>query len=59
MRNRLGIGIVGAGFMARFHLQSFVGVRNADIVGITSRTREKAESAAALARGLGLGDTKA
>lgn len=59
MRDKLGIGIVGAGFMARFHLQAFVGVRNADIVGITSRTKERAESAAALARGLGIGDTKA
>ena len=33
---RLGIGIVGSGFNAQFHLRSFVGVRDADIRGIWS-----------------------
>jgi len=55
---RLGIGIVGAGFVTGFHLQAFVGVRDADVVGIWSRTRARAEDAAARARQLGLGDTR-
>jgi predicted dehydrogenase len=55
---RLGIGIVGAGFATGFHLQAFVGVRDADIVGIHSRTRGHAEDAAARARALGVGDTR-
>ena len=56
---RLGIGIAGAGFVTRFHLQAFVGVRDADVLGIWSRTRARAEDAAARARRLGVGDTKA
>jgi predicted dehydrogenase len=55
---RLGIGIVGAGFVTGFHLQAFVGVRDADVVGIWSRTRSRAEDAAARARALGVGDTR-
>jgi len=59
MTKRLGIGIVGAGFMGTFHIKSFVGVRNADVVGVASRTLEKAEKAAKLARDLGVGEAKA
>ncbi len=56
---RLGVGFVGGGFVAKFHIRSWVGVRDADIVGIASRSRKSAESAAALARQLGVGNTKA
>ncbi|MEK7865724.1 MAG: Gfo/Idh/MocA family oxidoreductase [Planctomycetota bacterium] len=59
MARRLGIGIVGAGFVGNFHLQSFVGVRNADILGVASRTREKAERAAKRAQDLGVGEARA
>ncbi len=59
MAKRLGIGIVGAGFNGTFHIRSFVGVRNADVLGVVSRTREKAERAAKLARDLGVGEAKA
>jgi predicted dehydrogenase len=52
---RLGIGIIGAGFIGRFHIRSFVGVRDADITGIVSGHREGAEEAAALAQSLGVG----
>ena len=58
MKDRLGIGIVGGGFVARFHIRSFEAVRNADVLGIVSRTRETADDAAALARELGVGDAK-
>jgi len=57
--DRLGVGIVGAGFVGRFHIRSWVGVRDADIVGVTSRTRESAEAGAALARQLGAGEATA
>jgi predicted dehydrogenase len=53
---RLGIGFAGAGFVARFHIQSLTGVRDADVAAIAAPTREHAESAAALARGLGVGE---
>lgn len=59
MPDRLGIGIVGGGFVAKFHVRSWVGVRRADILGVVSRTRESAEETAALARGLDVGAAKA
>jgi predicted dehydrogenase len=52
---RLGIGIIGGGFVGRFHIRSFVGVRDADVQGVVSRSGETAASAAALARDLHLG----
>jgi predicted dehydrogenase len=59
MIDRLGIGFVGGGFVARFHIRSFVGVRDADVLGVVSRTRETAEEAAGIARDLGVGEAKA
>ena len=56
---RLGVGIIGGGFIANFHLQSWVSVRDADILGVVSRTKEKAEETAALARKLNVGEAKA
>jgi len=56
---RLGIGVVGSGFNAQFHLQAFVGVRDADVLGIWSPNRERAERGAALARRLGVGEAQA
>jgi len=57
-KKRLGIGIVGGGFIARFHIRSWVGVRDADILGVVSRNRETAEEAAALARDLHVGEAR-
>ncbi len=58
MTKRLGIGFVGAGFMNRFHVQSLVGVRDADVAGVFSPTRERAEALAGLCRALGVGEPK-
>jgi predicted dehydrogenase len=55
-RKRLGIGFIGAGFVTRFHLQSLVGVRDAETAAISGPTEARVESAAALARELGVGD---
>jgi predicted dehydrogenase len=55
---RLGVGFVGSGFNARFHLQAFRGVRDADVRGIWSPNRANAASAAALARRLDVGDVR-
>jgi predicted dehydrogenase len=57
-RKRLGVGIIGGGFVARFHIRSWVGVRDADILGIVSRTAKSAREAADLARKLGVGEAK-
>lgn len=56
---RLGIGFVGSGFNAQFHIRSWVGVRDADILGVWSPHYENAASTAALARKLDVGRAKA
>jgi predicted dehydrogenase len=56
---RLGIGFIGSGFNATFHLRSWVGVRDADVLGIWSPTRAHAETAAQLARTLDVGSARA
>jgi len=56
---RLGIGVIGSGFNARFHLQAFVAVRDADILGVWSPNQQRAGEAAALARSLDVGPAKA
>ncbi len=55
---RLGIGFIGAGFVARFHIQSLVGVRNADVAAVMGPTRERTAAAAQLARDLGVGNPR-
>jgi predicted dehydrogenase len=56
---RLGIGFIGSGFITRFHIQSMVGVREADVVGVWSPNGEHAETAAALACDLDVGTARA
>ena len=54
----LGIGIIGGGFIARFHIKSWVGVRDADVLGIFDPDAKRAREACALARSLGVGEAK-
>src|SRR6266498_737828 len=56
---RLGVGFIGSGFITRFHIQSFIGVRDADVLGVWSPNEKNAASAATLARGLRVGDCRA
>jgi len=55
---RLGVGLVGGGFVARFHIRSWVGVRDADILGVMGRDDNTAQEAAALIEQLGVGQAK-
>ena len=57
--NRLGIGFVGSGFNARFHIQAFTGVRDADVLGVWSPNQRNAAATAALARKLEVGEARA
>ena len=60
MKNtRLGIGFIGGGFIARFHIKSLIGVRDADVLGVVSKQLETAEEAAIFAREIGVGEAKA
>ncbi|MBN1351437.1 Gfo/Idh/MocA family oxidoreductase [candidate division KSB1 bacterium] len=53
----LKLGIIGAGFVAKFHARAIAQVRNIQIAGITSRPREGAEALAKLVRKHGLGES--
>lgn len=57
-RSRLGVGIIGSGFNARFHMLSWRGVRDGDVLGVWSPTAEHARNAAAYARSLDLGECR-
>jgi predicted dehydrogenase len=59
MSSRLGVGFIGSGFNARFHIRAFEGVRDADVRGVWSPNRAHAEDAAALARLLRVGEARA
>ena len=56
---RLGVGFVGGGFVGSFHIRSWVGVRDADVRGVTSARDGTADDAAALARRLNVGEARA
>ncbi|HET7613237.1 MAG TPA: Gfo/Idh/MocA family oxidoreductase [Gemmatimonadaceae bacterium] len=56
---RLGIGFVGSGFNARFHIQSLTSVREIDVRGVYSPNEKNAASTAKLARDLDVGDARA
>jgi predicted dehydrogenase len=55
---RLGVGFVGSGFNAGFHLQAFRGVRDGDVRGVWSPNPANASAAAARARSLDVGETR-
>jgi len=59
MKNKImGIGFVGGGFITRFHIRSWTGVRNADVMGIVDPVESRAREAARLARDLRVGEPK-
>ena len=55
---RLGIGFVGSGFNARFHIQSLTSVREVDVRGVWSPNEKNAASTAALAREHDVGEAR-
>ncbi|HOI45353.1 MAG TPA: Gfo/Idh/MocA family oxidoreductase, partial [Candidatus Aminicenantes bacterium] len=57
-KKRLGVGFIGGGFITRFHLRSWVGVRDADVLGIFDPDTRRAEEAAAIARKLRVGEAR-
>jgi len=56
--SRLGVGFIGSGFNARFHMLGWKGVRDADILGVWSPNNKNAASAAKYARELDVGECK-
>lgn len=58
MSKRIGVGIVGSGFIANFHVVSWQAVRDADIVAIAARNPVTGPELADKCRQLGVGDPK-
>lgn len=52
---RLGVGFIGSGFNAKFHLQSWRGIRGADVLGVWSPNGKHGDEFVRLARELDLG----
>ncbi len=57
-RKTLGVGIIGGGFIARFHIRSWVGVRDADILGVFDPDAKRAREACTLVKSLGVGEAR-
>ncbi|MEE8390672.1 MAG: Gfo/Idh/MocA family oxidoreductase, partial [Anaerolineae bacterium] len=53
---KLKLGMVGAGFVAKFHARALVQIRSVDIAGVTSRTAASAEAFSAMVQENGLGE---
>ncbi len=54
----LRIGLLGTGFVAQFHLQALLAVRNVEVAGIYGRSVSHRDAAVGLANQLGLGPTR-
>jgi len=57
--SKLGVGFIGSGFVTKFHLEAWRGVRDADVLGVYSPNPAHAEAAAARARELRVGNARA
>lgn len=55
---RLGVGLIGGGFIGQFHIRSWVSVRHGDINGIVDKNVEAANEAASLIKLLNVGNPK-
>jgi predicted dehydrogenase len=56
---RLGVGFIGSGFNAKFHMLGWTGVRDADVLGVWSPNAANAAAAARYANQLDVGAAKA
>jgi len=57
-KKRLSVGFIGTGFIGRFHIRSWVSVRDGDINGIVDKNPDSANEAAALIKQLKVGEPK-
>src|SRR5262245_26729108 len=56
MQKTLKLGIIGAGFVAKFHARAIMQVRNIEIAGVVSRTAASAQSFSKMIQDHGLGE---
>jgi len=50
--------MIGGGFVAQFHIRSWISVRDADINGVVAKTMDEAQEAAAVIKDLNVGEGK-
>lgn len=55
---RIGVGLLGSGFVANFHVQGWPAIRDADITGVYSRNQATAQELAETCRRLDVGDPR-
>ena len=53
---RIGVGMVGSGFIGHVHVRSWQGVRDADIVAVSAAHDSSAQKLARVCRELGVGE---
>lgn len=58
MEKTLKLGMIGAGFIAKFHARAIMQVRNIEIAGVVSRTDASAQTFSKMIRDQGLGEGK-
>jgi len=56
MQKTLKLGMIGAGFIAKFHARAIMQVRNIEIAGVVSRTAASAQSFSKMIKDQGLGE---
>jgi predicted dehydrogenase len=54
----LGVGFIGSGFNAKFHMLGWTGVRDGDVLGVWSPNKKNAAAAATYAKQLDVGDCR-
>lgn len=57
-KKRLSVGLIGTGFIGKFHIRSWISVRDGDINGIVDKNQDSANEAARLIKHLGVGEPK-
>jgi len=57
-KKRLSVGFIGTGFIGKFHIRSWVSVRDSDINGIVDKNLDAANEAASLIKELQVGEPK-
>jgi predicted dehydrogenase len=55
---RLGVGFIGSGFNAKFHMLGWTGIRDGDVLGVWSPNAKNAAAAARYANDLDVGKAK-
>src|SRR5690625_615114 len=54
----IGFGVIGCGFISEFHIKSILDIENANLVGVASRSKKRAQTVAEQANCMGTANYK-